>query len=416
MQKKNIALAAPLTSYSGYGEYGRAIALMLIDLYKDNENINIFLFDLTGETLSKSEIFNLKSSKYKEIELYIKSNEDIQKQFFDIFMTVSIPQAFAQKGLVNIGITALAEADKVHPQLIEHCNRMDEVFVMSDFNIDTLKKSMFKLQDERQIKINVPVNKIGVPFIQIKSKGNTDITEFIDNIPQKFLFLSVGEWLPGSVGNDRKDIGALIATFLRGFGNSKDVGLLLKVNQGRSSILSQYSMREKINEIVKGLGTEIDIPNVYFISGNLTQSQMQEIYMHNKVKAYITFTHGESLGLPIMEFIGSTGKPALIPYHSGIMEYIKPEYSQILIHKQTQIHPELLQSFMREFVIPESRWYTIDYQYALYKMGELINNYSHVLGKFKNQQANIRYNYSKDILQEQLNNILSKYLIQETQM
>ncbi|HRT03263.1 MAG TPA: hypothetical protein P5513_04935 [Candidatus Diapherotrites archaeon] len=49
--------------------------------------------------------------------------------------------------------------------------------------------------------------------------------------------------------------------------------------------------------------------------------------MHNKVKAYITFTHGESLGLPIMEFIGSTGKPALIPYHSGIMEYIKPEYS-----------------------------------------------------------------------------------------
>jgi len=48
----------------------------------------------------------------------------------------------------------------------------------------------------------------------------------------------VGEWLPGSVGNDRKDIGALIATFLRGFGNSIDVGLLLKVNQGRSSILS----------------------------------------------------------------------------------------------------------------------------------------------------------------------------------
>lgn len=416
MQKKNIALAAPLTSYSGYGEYGRAIALMLIDLYKDNENINIFLFDLTGETLSKSEIFNLKSSKYKEIELYIKPNEEIQNQLFDIFMIVSIPHAFIQKGLINIGITALAEVDKVHPQLIEYCNRMDEVLVMSDFNIDTLKRSSFKLQDGRQVKINVPFNKIGIPFIQATLEGNTDITEFIDNITQKFLFLSVGEWLPGSVGNDRKDIGALIATFLRGFGNNKDVGLLLKVNQGRSSILSQYSMREKINEIVKGLGIEIDIPNVYFISGNLTQSQMQEIYMHNKVKAYITFTHGESLGLPIMEFIGSTGKPALIPYHSGIMEYIKPEYSQILIHKQTQIHPELLQSFMREFVIPESRWYTIDYQYALYKMGELINNYSHVLGKFKNQQANIRYNYSKDILQEQLNNILSKYLIQETQI
>jgi hypothetical protein len=33
-------------------------------------------------------------------------------------MTVSIPMAFVQRGLINIGITALAEVDKVHPQLI----------------------------------------------------------------------------------------------------------------------------------------------------------------------------------------------------------------------------------------------------------------------------------------------------------
>ena len=52
MQKKNIAIAAPLTSYSGYGQYGRAIALMLIDLYKNDQNITIFLFDFTGNTLS----------------------------------------------------------------------------------------------------------------------------------------------------------------------------------------------------------------------------------------------------------------------------------------------------------------------------------------------------------------------------
>jgi len=64
-------------------------------------------------------------------------------------MIVSIPHAFIQKGLINIGITALAEVDKVHPQLIEYCNRMDEVLVMSDFNIETLKRSVFKLQDGR---------------------------------------------------------------------------------------------------------------------------------------------------------------------------------------------------------------------------------------------------------------------------
>jgi hypothetical protein len=45
------------------------------------------------------------------------------------------------------------------------------------------------------------------------------------------------------VGNDRKDIGALISGFIKAFPNNKDIGLLLKVDQGRSSILSEYSMR-----------------------------------------------------------------------------------------------------------------------------------------------------------------------------
>ena len=416
MQKRNIALAAPFTSYSGYGQYGRSIALMLVDLYKDNTDITVSLFDLTGGTLGQSEKFDLKSSKFNQIQPYIKANEQIQKQFFDIFMTVSIPMAFVQRGLINIGITALAEVDKVHPQLIQHCNRMDEVYVMSDFNIDTLKRSMFKLQDERQIKLNVPVDKIGVPFIQITSKGKTDITDFITSIPQKFLFLSVGEWLPGSIGNDRKDIGALISTFLRGFANNKDIGLVLKTNQGRSSLLSQYAIRERMNEIAKGLGIEITFPNVFFISGNLTQSQMLEIYNHDKIKAYVTFTHGESLGIPIIEFIGNTQKPVILPYHSGMLEYIKPEYSQILIHKQVQVHPELFQSFMREFVIPESKWYTVDYQYSLFKMGQVVNNYNVVAERAKHQKEHIKQNYSKEKIQQKLALMLDKHLKQEVSL
>ena len=48
----------------------------------------------------------------------------------------------------------------------------------------------------------------------------------------------MGEWLPGNLGSDRKDIGSLIATFLKTFANSENVGILLKVEQGRSNILS----------------------------------------------------------------------------------------------------------------------------------------------------------------------------------
>jgi len=59
-------------------------------------------------------------------------------------------------------------------------------------------------------------------------------------------------------------------------------------------------MRERINEICRGLGLKISYNNIYFVSGNLAESQMLELYKHDKIKAYISFTHGESLGLPII--------------------------------------------------------------------------------------------------------------------
>lgn len=411
MEQKNIALAAPLSSFSGYGQYARSISMMLIHSYSNDENIKLFLFDLPSQTISLSQLYDIKESKYKQLVDYIQPLQNIQKQFFDIFMTVSIPMAFLQKGLVNIGITALAEVDKIHPQLIEHCNRMDEVFVMSDFNIDSLKRSVYKLQDEREIKLNVPVQKISPAYIETDIIENkSDITSYIDDIPQQFLFVAVGQWLPGSIGADRKDIGALISSFLRGFGNNKDIGLLLKVDQGKSSILSQYSIRQRLLQICNGIGLKMDICNVHFISGDLTDNQMQEIYNHDKVRGMVSFTHAQSFGLPMMQFSGSTGKPMIVPYHSGLVQYIKPQYVEVLIHKQTQVPQELFQSFMRDFIIPQSRWYTIDYQYALFKMAEFIKNYSLLLQRGKMQQQTIKQEFSLQNMSKLLQSHLSKYI------
>jgi len=49
--------------------------------------------------------------------------------------------------------------------------------------------------------------------------------------------------LPGNIGNDRKDMGALVSTFLSTFPNSKKVGLLLKTEQGRNGVLSEYNFK-----------------------------------------------------------------------------------------------------------------------------------------------------------------------------
>jgi hypothetical protein len=53
---------------------------------------------------------------------------------------------------------------------------MDEVIVMSDFNINSLRESVYRTQDNQEIKISVPISKINHPFKIITIKEKTDIT------------------------------------------------------------------------------------------------------------------------------------------------------------------------------------------------------------------------------------------------
>lgn len=418
MEKKNIAIISPLTSYSGYGQYGRNISNTLIHSYGGQQGYEIFLFNSDNQYSFDGQKLDLQNSKYRGLIDYIKPLQDIQKQFFDVLINVCVPQAFIQKGLVNIGVTALAEVDKVHPQLIQHCNRMDEVWVMSEYNVETLKASQYNIPDNtggvRSIKINVPVGIMPHAYIDGgEPMGVTEVSKFIDTITQPNLIMTMGQWLPGSIGNDRKDIGSLIATFLKAFGpTNKEVGLLLKVDQGRSSIISEYGMRQRMNEIARGLGIQEQIQNVYFISGNLSQNQVNEIYSHKKVKAYVSFTHGQSFGIPIMEFSATTGKPLVIPYHSGLCDYIRPEYCHVITHKEKQVPQELFQTFYRDFLIPESKWFVIDYQHGAYLMAQTLKDKS---DKAKKQQEHIKELLSVEQVSKVMKQLLSRYLThQET--
>lgn len=410
MDKINIGIIAPLTSYSGYGQYGRAISLMLQDLYKDEQGIQLFVFDSISPSI-KQQTFILEKSKYKDLKL--SPIKLLQEICFTVFMTVSIPQTFLKKGIRNIGITALAQTDKVHPNLITKCNQMDEVWVMSQFNIDSLKISKFLIKQGQTVEFTKSVKTLPHPFLYDKDNitdYKTEITDFIDSIQQEFLFLNVGQWLPGSIGNDRKDIGMVVSTFLKKYANNKQIGLLLKVDMGKSSILSQYSIRQKINQIYKALGKECQHNNIYIISGNLLQSQMLQIYMHNKVKAFISFSHGESWGIPIMQFSGLTGKPLLVPYHSGFAEFVRPQCCQILLHKSVTIPKQFLNSFYRQFVLPQSKWFTVDYQYAMFKFGELVDSYNKKNQRYKLQQTHILQNFNMKKVQEILSQHLKRFL------
>lgn len=410
MNKRKIALVAPLSSYTGYGQYGRSVAQMLVHLYGESKQYQIMLFDINKyESYNK---INLEQTRYETLVPFLKQDQNIlQNELIDIFIMVSVPKAFIQKGLVNIGVTALSQADILHPSLIDYCNTMDEICVMSNFNVQTLKNSTYT-SSERQLKIesDISILPYALKPVQMEQNYKTDISEFIDNVPQKFLFLNVGQWLPGSIGSDRKDIGSLIGIFLQGFANNKDIGLLLKTQRGNSTMLSQYAIRQQIRKIANMLQIQITHPNIHIISGNINQKQMVQLYTHQKIGAFTTFTHGQSCGIPLMQFAYYTGKPIVTPFHTGIRDYLKPQYLEILIDMKTPVPSQLLQTFFGQYATKESSWHTVDYQYSLFKMLDLIKGYNMFSEKSLGQKQNIESNYNVDVVSEKLRQIIQKYI------
>jgi glycosyltransferase involved in cell wall biosynthesis len=89
------------------------------------------------------------------------------------------------------------------------------------------------------------------------------------------------------------------------------VALVLKVSGAGFSLLDLEEIKDKINKIKDNLPDREMQPNVYIVHGDLTDSEMNELYNINKIKAMVTCTHGEGYGRPLAEFAAATGKPVL---------------------------------------------------------------------------------------------------------
>ena len=112
----------------------------------------------------------------------------------------------------------------------------------------------------------------------------------MDKIPEKFIFLYTGHWLQGDLGQDRKDTGMLVKTFLETFKNkSKQPALLLKTSGATFSIIDRNDMLEKIENIK--MSVEGRLPNVYLLHGDMMDEEINELYKSPKSKSpYYIYT------------------------------------------------------------------------------------------------------------------------------
>ena len=403
-----VLVTAPVATRSGYGNHSRDIVSALIDLDKYEVKVNSVRWGNTP--MNALEDGNSIHDKIKEC---ILSEPTLPRQP-DLHIHIVVPNEFQPLGTKNIGMTAGVETTVPPPQWLEGMNRMDLNILTSKFSKEGFDKAEFESQDKQGnkgplLKVTKPMDTLfeGVDTDVYKptNEVSDEVKDAFDTIESDFNFLSTGHWLSGNLGEDRKDLGMLIKVFCETFKNQKKPpGLILKTSGATFSVIDREEILIKIKTIkdaVNGL-----LPPIYFIHGDFTDEEMNQMYNHTKVKAHISFTHGEGFGRPLLE-AAQSGKPIIAPGWSGQVDFLNPNYSVLLSGSLVKVPKK---SFPKEILFEGAQWFTVNYQHGSQVMKDVFKNYTKYLVKSKQLQVYTKSLFSYEKMREKLDEIITPIL------
>jgi len=402
MSKPLLVFQGPVATRSGYGDHSRDLLKSLFDMDK----FDIKIIPTRWGTTPQNQL-----DQTTDLGQKILSNIIVQlTQQPDVYVQVSVANEFQKVGKYNIGVTAGVETTVAPKEFIDGCNQMDLVLVPSDFTKQVLEKTSFTESDKRtgqkirDIMITTPVEVLfeGVDTSIFKSVK----TDFLKDVDTDFNFLYVGHWLSGDLGHDRKDVGMMIKTFCTVFKNlpkGKQPGLILKTSHAGFSVGEREDIANKINSIVKEFGDKC--PPIHLVWGDLTESELNELYNDDKVKAMISFTKGEGYGRPLAEF-ATTGKPVIVSKWSGQCDFLPEDNTIYLEGELKNVH----ESAQNQFLLKESKWFYVDYTKAAQVIFDVQKNYDSYLKKSKGLSSNINNKFSLTKMTEVFKGIFDRYV------
>jgi len=333
----------------------------------------------------------------------------------DIHFQVSVPNEFTPLAKYNIGVTAGLENTAPKPEWIEGMNRMNMNIVVSNFVKEVFNNCVYDKLDEKtkqkvgEVRVTKPMEVLFEGADEEIYKPTKEFSkEFIDEInkiPEKWCFLYVGHWLQGNLGEDRKDTGMMLKTFLETFKNHPNPpALIMKTSGATFSIIDRNDMFRRIQEIkdsVKG-----KLPNVYLLHGEMSDEEMNELYNHPKSKAMITFTKGEGYGRPMLE-MSCADKPVIASDWSGHKDFLNSKLAVLLPGALTDVHKSALP---KEYQVEGAKWFTVNYQYASKILKDVHKNYRKYALNAKKLGMFNRSKFSMKAMTSKFESILDKHL------
>ena len=408
MSKPRFVISSPFDTYSGYGGRARDFIKAVISL--DRYQVEL-LPQRWGET---SWGFCKDHPEWSFLYNYL-AKPDWQKIKPDLWMQITIPNEFQPVGKYNIGLTAGIEATACKPEWVEGLNRMDLNLVSANFAANTFKAMSWEKKDNRtqqvvgQVKLNKPVEVLfeGVNLDVYKPLKPSEIKTFkFSEIPEQFCFLSVGHWMVGEYGHDRKNISSLVKGFYETFKNKigNKPALILKSSVAVASYISREEILKKIKSIRSTVNSK-NLPNIYLLNGEFDDSEMNELYNHPKVKAMVSLTKGEGFGRPLLEF-SLTGKPIIASNWSGNTDFLHKDYVSLLPGTLEKVHP----SAANDWLIEDAEWFRANDGAAGSRMKEVFKKYKQYHRLSQKQKYYAKNNFSWDKMKDKLDELLTKYV------
>lgn len=294
---RGVKYIAPFYDFSGYGEASRNYILAL---HRAGVPLTIEArrFDVNPPDIASAE------------ERAILQSLEGKKIDFDIVvvhLTPDLAPAYVDQYPDKYVISyTVWETSLLHPKWVDACNRVKEVWLPCQWNIDCFKQSG----------VNVPMCK--VPHgISATMFDNVDTSKFkLDGIDKTstFVFYSIFQW------NARKNPVGLIRSYFNAFSKEDDVVLVLKtyIGGGLPTETEQRQIKDQVLRLKQDMGLPY-YPRLYLIVDKLSTEQMKCLHLYGD--AYVSLHHGEGWGLGAFE-AGLAGKPVVATGATGNMEYM----------------------------------------------------------------------------------------------
>ncbi|KAF3434433.1 hypothetical protein FNV43_RR25536 [Rhamnella rubrinervis] len=320
---------APFLSGGGYSSEGWSYILALhehmknptfrlaIEQHGDMESIEFW--DGLPENV-KNLAFKLHGTECRMNETIVVCHSEPGAWNPPLFDTLPCPPSAYQNFKSVVGRT-MFETDRVNYRHVKRCNRMNYVWVPTEFHVSTFIES--GVDPSKVVKIVQPIDvKFFDPLLykpfDLASIGNLVLgAQNLNMNSKKFVFLSIFKW------EYRKGWDVLLKSYLQEFSEADGVSLYLLTNPYHSD----RDFGNKIMEFVDNSDLEKPVDGwapIYVIDTHIAHIDLPRIY--KAADAFVLPSRGEGWGRPIVEAMAMS-LPVIVTNWSGPTEFLTEENS-----------------------------------------------------------------------------------------